>query len=280
MISGMRAKLERFHHELDGMLESIIEEHRVSNTNPKKGDDVTEDLVDVLLKLQNHGGLEFPLTTDNIKVVILVRYAHGWDRDIFNYSRMAMSEMMKNPRILEKAQAEVRRVCDRTGDVNESDLHELKYLKLVIKETLTLHHPSPLLLPRENSKRCEINGYEIPAKTKVIDNAWAIGRDSNYWNEAERFNPDRFVDSSVDYIGANFEYIPFGAGRRIYPSFLFEVGTEFPRTILPTWIPLAEELSEAAIFEIKSWQSRIHERDLNDIVFASSESRQALRMLH
>ncbi|MBA0759367.1 hypothetical protein Gotri_022266 [Gossypium trilobum] len=129
-----------------------------------------------------------------------------------------MSEMIKNPRILEKAQAEVRQVYDRTGDVNESDLHELKYLKLVMKETLRLHPPVPLLLPRESRERCEINGYEIPAKTKVIVNAWAIGRDSNYWNEAERFYPERFIDSSVDYKGTNFEFIPFGAGRRICPG--------------------------------------------------------------
>ncbi|MFQ6621470.1 hypothetical protein Gotur_002210, partial [Gossypium turneri] len=92
------------------------------------------------------------------------------------------------------------------------------YLKLVIKETLRLHPPLPLLIPRENSERCEINGYEIPAKTRVIVNAWAIGRDSNCWNEAERFYPERFIDGSVDYKGANFEFIPFGAGRRICPG--------------------------------------------------------------
>ncbi|KAL4311320.1 hypothetical protein GQ457_01G006990 [Hibiscus cannabinus] len=217
VITGMRAKLKRFHHDLDGMLESIIEEHRVSNANLKNDDDVTEDIVDVLLKLQNHGDFEFPLTTDNIKAVILDILIGGTETSSTTVE-WAMSEMIKSPRILEKAQAEVRRVGDRTGDVNESDLHELNYLKLVIKETLRLHPPAPLLLPRENSERCEINGYEIQAKTKVIVNAWAIGRDPNHWNEAERFNPERFTDISVDYKGANFELIPFGAGRRMCPG--------------------------------------------------------------
>ncbi|KAH1121215.1 hypothetical protein J1N35_004375 [Gossypium stocksii] len=86
--------------------------------------------------------------------------------------------MMKNPRILEKEQAEVRQAYDRTRDVSESDLHELTYLKLVIKETLRLHPPLRLLPPGESMERCEINGYEIPAKTKLVFNAWAIGRDS------------------------------------------------------------------------------------------------------
>ncbi|MBA0733834.1 hypothetical protein Gogos_017806 [Gossypium gossypioides] len=133
--------------------------------------------------------------------------------------------MMKNPRIREKEQAEVRQAYDKTGDVSESDLQELAYLKLVIKETLRLHPPLPLLLPGESMERCEINVYKIPAKTKLVFNAWAIGRDSNYWNEAERFNPERFINSffseskfissSVDYKGTNFEFISFGAGRRM-----------------------------------------------------------------
>ncbi|KAL4309212.1 hypothetical protein GQ457_01G006940 [Hibiscus cannabinus] len=217
MISGMRATLERCHQDLDAMLESIIEEHKARNANPKRSDDMTDDIVDVLLNLQEHGGLEFPLTNDNIKAVILEMLLAGTETSSTT-AEWAMSEMLKNPRILEKAQVEVRRVYDKTGDVNESDLHELKYLKLVIKETLRLNPPVPLLLPRESMERCEINGYEIPAKTKVIVNAWAIGRDPNYWNEAERFSPERFIDSSVDYKAANFEYIPFGAGRRICPG--------------------------------------------------------------
>ncbi|KAL1185126.1 hypothetical protein V6Z11_A01G093800 [Gossypium hirsutum] len=175
-LSGMRAELERFHHD--------------SNANPKDSVDVTEDLVDVLLNLQDHGGLEFPLTTDNIKAVILDILMGGTETSS-TLAEWAMSEMMKNPRILGKAQAE---------------------------ETLRLHPPLPLLIPRENSESCEINGYEIPAKTRVIVNAWAIGRDSNYWNEAERFYPERFIDGSVDYKGTNFEFIPFGAGRRICPG--------------------------------------------------------------
>ncbi|XVF70857.1 hypothetical protein PTKIN_Ptkin11bG0196000 [Pterospermum kingtungense] len=130
-----------------------------------------------------------------------------------------MSELMKNPRVLQKVQTEVGQVFDKTEGVNESNLQELKYLKLVIKETLRLHPPLPLLFPRESVERCEINGYEIPAKSKVI----VIGRDPHYWNEAERFNPERFMDSSIDYKGTNYEFIPFGAGRRICPGISFGV---------------------------------------------------------
>ncbi|KAK8622934.1 hypothetical protein V6N13_117831 [Hibiscus sabdariffa] len=87
------------------MLESIIEEHRASSANPKNVDDVTEDLVDVLLNLQGHGGLEFPLTTDSIKAVVLDMLVAGTEPSS-SAAEWAMSEMLRNPRILEKAQAE------------------------------------------------------------------------------------------------------------------------------------------------------------------------------
>ncbi|MBA0580382.1 hypothetical protein Gorai_022602, partial [Gossypium raimondii] len=145
VISGMRAKLERFHHDLDSMLESIIEEHRASNANLENSDDETYYLLDVLLNLQDHRALEFPLTTDNIKAVILDMLMAGTETSSTTVE-WAMSKMIKNPKILEKAQAKVRQVYDRTGDVNESDLYVLKYLKLVIKETLRLHPPVPMIL--------------------------------------------------------------------------------------------------------------------------------------
>ena len=123
------------------------------------------------------------------------------------------------------AQEEVRKVFGRKGYTDESSLEELIYLKAVIKETLRLHPPFPLLLPRECRETCEINGYTIAAGTKVIVNAWAIGRDPKYWCEAEKFCPERFLDSVIDYKGSNVEYIPFGAGRRICPGMLFGVSS-------------------------------------------------------
>jgi len=135
----------------------------------------------------------------------------------------AMSEVMRNAEVMEKAQNEVRKVFNEKGFVDEAEVGECEYLNSVIKETMRLHPPEALLVPRENSEACVMNGYEIPAKSKVIINAWAIGRDPTYWNEAERFVPERFVESCYDFSGTHFEYIPFGAGRRICPGAAFSV---------------------------------------------------------
>jgi cytochrome P450 len=111
-----------------------------------------------------------------------------------------MSEMVKNPKVMEIAQAEVRSVFDKKGYVDETELHQLIYLKFVIKETLRMHPSIPLLIPRESMERCQINGYDIPAKTRVAVNVSAIGRDPRYWVEAESFKPERFIDNPIDGI--------------------------------------------------------------------------------
>ncbi|KAL1551827.1 cytochrome P450 71D10-like [Salvia divinorum] len=225
LITGAQFKTQRMFRKLDKVFDSIIEEHRRDKAAE------LEDLVDVLLKIQQDG-TEFPLTTDNIKAVVLNMFVAGTDTSTITVE-WAMSEMMRNPSILSKAQEEVRKVFDDKGYVDEAKFDELKYMRLIIKETLRLHPPLTLLIPHMNIQRCEIDGYEIPAKTRVIVNAWALGRDPEYWNDAEKFIPERFEESSVDFKGNNLEYIPFGAGRRMCPGMSFGLANvELPLAML------------------------------------------------
>lgn len=136
----------------------------------------------------------------------------------------AMSELVKNPEAMKKAQTELRQKFSANGRIEEADIEELDYMKLVVKETFRLHPSVPLLVPRECRESCEIEGYEIPEKTKIMVNVWAMGRDPKYWGEdAEKFKPERFIDSMVDYKGHNYEYLPFGSGRRSCPGMSFGV---------------------------------------------------------
>ncbi|XP_059302458.1 premnaspirodiene oxygenase-like [Lycium ferocissimum] len=133
----------------------------------------------------------------------------------------ALAEMIKNPYVMAKAQKEVRQVFKGKQIYGEEDLKKLTYLKLVIKESLRLHPPAPLIAPRECREETNIKGYTIPLKTRVLVNAWAVARDPESWDDPESFIPERFENSSIDFTGNHFEFIPFGAGRRMCPGMLF-----------------------------------------------------------
>ncbi|CAI9088250.1 OLC1v1022530C1 [Oldenlandia corymbosa var. corymbosa] len=217
VIGGMNSKLMNCHKITDKLLDAIINERRTG----KLLDQTNKDFVDVLLQyFREDKNLEFSMTMDNIKAVLLDIFlaGSGSSAKTINWT---MSEMMKNPKIMEKAQEEITRVFGERSHVDEACFDKLKYLKSVIKETLRLHPPGPLLLPRVSNENCIINGYKIPAKIKVIVNAWAINRHPSYWKDAETFNPDRFLENPLNYKGTHFEYIPFGAGRRMCPGIQF-----------------------------------------------------------
>ncbi|XP_051133991.1 salviol synthase-like [Andrographis paniculata] len=215
LITGIKRRAERLHKHSDRILGNIIDECKATKDEPK----LRENLVDVLVKL-NDEGHELHLTIENIKSVLRDMFTAGIETSSTTVN-WAMTEMLKHPKILKNAQNELRMVFKDKGHVDEADFDKLKYLKLVIKETLRLHPPAPLLAPRENSEQCKIHGYNIPAKTRVMVNVWSMGRDPKYWDDAESFVPERFLDNPVDFKGSNFEYLPFGAGRRICPGMSF-----------------------------------------------------------
>ena len=57
----------------------------------------------------------------------------------------AMLEIIRNPKVVQKAQAEIREVLKGKKVIHDSYMEQVSYLKLVIKETQTLHPPAPLL---------------------------------------------------------------------------------------------------------------------------------------
>ncbi|CAN1808799.1 Cytochrome P450 71D10 [Linum perenne] len=215
---GYKTKLENMRKASDLILDQIIDEH-ISKRRANSAQD--EDLVDVLLSLQESQTCGVPISMDVIKVIVLEMFLAGGGTTTASIEWI-ISEIINDQRILQTVQEEVRQVFKETGNVEEARLDELKYLDMVISEGLRLYPPGPLLVPKLNEEKVKLsNGYEIPAKTKVLVNAWAIHRDSRYWKEPEKFYPERFADYSGDYKGSDSCFIPFGAGRRICPGISF-----------------------------------------------------------
>lgn len=157
----------------------------------------------------------------------------------------AMTELIQHPEAMEKVKKELADVVGLHNSVEEVHLPNLRYLHVVIKETLRLHPALPLLIHRYPRKSSNIGGYTIPKGTRVLINAWSIQRDHNVWENPLEFQPERFLDDpeKFDYHGNDFRYLVFGSGRRKCPgislgekmlcfilaSFLHSFEWEFPQ---------------------------------------------------
>lgn len=228
--NGLNDRLAKARSALDGFIDRIIDEHMnkkaAINGHLKTEEKAEEDMVDDLLnfyseeaKVNESEDLQnaIKLTRDNIKAIIM-DVMFGGTETVASAIEWAMTELMRSPEDLKRVQQELADVVGLTRRVEESDLENLPFFRCCMKETLRMHPPIPLLL-HETAEDAVIGGYYIPKKSRVMINAWAIGRDPNSWSDPETFKPSRFlVDGMPDFKGGSFEFIPFGSGRRSCPG--------------------------------------------------------------
>ncbi|CAL4982680.1 unnamed protein product [Urochloa decumbens] len=215
------AKAMRVRKRWDLLLDKIIEDHA---TKMAKLEDVVEgeqedkDFIYVLLSLQQ----EYGLTRDHMKAILIDMFEAGTDTSYMTLE-FAMAELIQKPHLMKKLQEEVRKNVPVGQEmVTEDHLPNMTYLKAVIKETLRLHPPVPLMIPHFSLDACDVDGYTIPPNTRVVVNAWALGRHSGYWENANEFQPERFVKgdgaNTVDLKANEFHFLAFGSGRRMCPG--------------------------------------------------------------
>lgn len=130
----------------------------------------------------------------------------------------AMAELIRNPRVQQKAQEELDRVVGLERVMDETDFSNLPYLHCVAKEAMRLHPPTPLMLPHMANADVKIGGYDIPKGSIVHVNVWAVARDPAVWKDPHEFRPERYLEEDVDMKGHDYRLLPFGAGRRVCPG--------------------------------------------------------------
>ncbi|KAF7097221.1 hypothetical protein CFC21_099068 [Triticum aestivum] len=137
----------------------------------------------------------------------------------------ALAEVVNHPDVQRKVRGEIRDVLGDDEPITESNISKLPYLQAVIKETLRLHSPIPLLVPHMNLEEASLGGYTIPKGSKVVVNAWWLANNPELWEKPEEFKPERFLgeESNVDAtVGGkvDFRFLPFGVGRRSCPGII------------------------------------------------------------
>ncbi|GAB4837189.1 hypothetical protein Ancab_002098 [Ancistrocladus abbreviatus] len=213
ILTGYKSKVHKLFRRFDNFFNGIIEEH----LDPKKKEKREMDLLDVLLNIQKDQTSELALTMNNVKAIVTDMFISGTSSASVVLNN-TMMELFLNPKVMKQAQEEVRSMVGERKFVLECDLSQLQYLKAVVKETLRLHPCAPFLVPRESMEAAILDGHHIPAKAEIWVNVGAIARDPKTWKDPEVFNPDRFIANNIDFKGQDFEFLPFGAGRRICPA--------------------------------------------------------------
>ncbi|MFX9848178.1 cytochrome P450, partial [Acinetobacter baumannii] len=210
-LQGLTRRTKVLSKILDTFLEKVIQDNVQSKSQK------TEDFDETLMAIMESGEAGFEFDRRHVKAVLLDMLIAGMDTSSTTIE-WTMSELLRHPKVMKKLQQELEAVVGMDYMVEESHLESLEYLNFVLNETPRLHPVAPLLLPRESMEDCLLEGFPVPKKSRILVNVWAIGRDPNVWLDPEKFSPERFNGTNIDFRGRDFQLTPFGSGRRGCPG--------------------------------------------------------------
>ncbi|KAH9327969.1 hypothetical protein KI387_000077 [Taxus chinensis] len=212
-LQGIISAMKKLRKERDVYMQKLLNDHWEEQGIHSK------DLMDVLISATDNHEILSDNRDDVVKGTALSMITAGTETSSVTIE-WALAALLQNPHILSKAQQEIDTHIGRDRLIEETDLHRLKYLEAIVKETLRLYPAAPLLLPHEATQPCTVGGFHVPAGTRLLVNAWAIHRDPAVWDRPTEFEPERFLmgGKQIDVKGQEFELIPFGSGRRMCPG--------------------------------------------------------------
>jgi cytochrome P450 len=120
--------------------------------------------------------------------------------------------MDQHPEEEQKLRDELKSVLNgRTPEF--ADIPKLKYTKQLIEETMRLYPPA-WTIGRKSLAADEIDGYKIKPAQNMMLMTYQVHRHPDYWQDPDRFNPERFSEENAKNI-KKFAYFPFGGGPRL-----------------------------------------------------------------
>ncbi|XP_039137439.1 cytochrome P450 81Q32-like [Dioscorea cayenensis subsp. rotundata] len=224
-IGGHERKLKRLRRRRDQFFDGLINEHRtakkMTGSQHSEGSPAERStVIDLLLSIQE-GEPEY-YNDAIIKGIIAAMLIAGTDTSATTME-WAMALLLNNPQTLKRLRDELDANIKQGSLLQESDFSKLPYLHAVINETLRMYPAGPLLVPHESSQDCTVGGFHVPSGTILLVNAWKIQRDPKFWDEPNKFMPERFLRTnsekkSDEVVKEGLKMIPFGVGRRRCPG--------------------------------------------------------------
>ncbi|KAG4126903.1 hypothetical protein ERO13_D10G184600v2 [Gossypium hirsutum] len=197
--------------------DQFLEERKKLATTKRIDNNALKCAIDHILDAQRKG----EINEDNVLYIVENINVAAIETTLWSIE-WGIAELVNHPEIQQKLRNEIDTVLGPGVQVTEPDTHKLPYLQAVIKETLRLRMAIPLLVPHMNLHDAKLGGYDIPAESKILVNAWWLANNPAHWKNPEEFRPERFFEeeSKVEANGNDFRYLPFGVGRRSCPGII------------------------------------------------------------
>lgn len=194
-------RVRRTVKKLDEIIFSIIEQRR---RNPMGRD----DLFSRLLSATDEDGRQ--MTDRQLRDHVMTFFLAGhettslllsWTLYLLAKERNTQARVRAELMDLEKQQLTAAAVAN------------LPFLNAVLNETLRLY-PPVFVMGRKLVNPCEVAGRRMPAGMSVLFSQWIIHRDSRYFDQADLFLPERWLDGLSKRL-PRYAFFPFGGGQRI-----------------------------------------------------------------
>lgn len=140
------------------------------------------------------------------EIMTLIVAGHETTASALNWLWYLLSQ---NAGVEARLDAELR--CAGKADGDRHDISQVPYTTAVIEETLRLYPPG-WMLTRRSIAADSIGQYALPPGTDVLISPYLVHRHPAFWPEADRFQPERFLDADTQV--ERFAYLPFGLGPR------------------------------------------------------------------
>ncbi|KAK8936984.1 Cytochrome P450 78A4 [Platanthera zijinensis] len=208
-LQGVRRRCGALLGRVNVFVGRIIEEHRMRHRDAGEINGEIGDFVDVLLDEK---------LSDSDMVAVLWMIFRGTDT-VAILLEWVMARMVLHPDIQSKARSEIDAHVGPSRLVSDTDIPSLRYLQSIVKETLRMHPPGPLLSwARLSVQDVRVGSHFVPAGTTAMVNMWAITHDADIWPDPDEFKPERFLADDVSIMGSDLRLAPFGSGRRVCPG--------------------------------------------------------------
>ncbi|CAK9139874.1 unnamed protein product [Ilex paraguariensis] len=195
----------------------FVEERKKLASTKAMDKDGIKCAIDHILEAQQKG----EINEDNVLYIVENINVAAIETTLWSIE-WGIAELVNHPEIQKKLRHELDTVLGPGHQITEPDTLKLPYLQAVVKETLRLRMAIPLLVPHMNLHDAKLGGYDIPAESKILVNAWWLANNPVHWKSPEEFRPERFLEeeSKVEASGNDFRYLPFGVGRRSCPGII------------------------------------------------------------